>query len=746
MIFALTDTQQMFGDMLGKLLDAENDFEERRRRLSGASPDRMALWPALAEQGILGATFPEEAGGFGGTMRDIAVVMEEVGRKLVVEPVLANALCGGILRAAGEDLSALIAGETVIALAHEEGYDPFGLPETRAARAGEGYHINGRKLVVRHADLAERFIVTATLDGVAGAYLVDARADGITRDSFRLIDGSSAATMEFLNVPARWLAGNDVLVAALEQGLVALAAETVGIVTALNAATFAYLGTRQQFGVPLASFQALQHRAADMFAAAEEARALTEQAIEAMDAATPDRSALASAVKALADDAGRRIGHEAVQMHGGMGVSDELDVSHYMRRLAAIRAELGSADLHRARFAGLGVNVVKDTPFRAEVRAFVRAHLPEDIARKGALGMEIDKDDYVRWQKILYEKGWFAGAWPVEQGGAGWSMEQQLVFLQESSVNNAPMIIPYGVNMIGPVLQEFGTDEQRAKYLPGILSSDTWWCQGYSEPNSGSDLASLKTTAVRDGDHYIVNGTKMWTTEAHWADMMHCLVRTDREVKAQRGISMLLIDMTSPGIEVRPIVTIDGQHHTNQLFLDNVRVPAENLVGEEGQGWTIAKFLLSHERVAIADTGPKLRLLKNIKAMLAEVPSSSAKARLSEKLAGAEIELLTLCALEQSYVTKWAGGASKDGPEASVLKVRSTEILQKLSEIALEIEGPLGGAHDPEDLHLKPHGQFTPSQRASFMGHQYLYGRCWSIFGGTNEIQRNLIARSLVSG
>lgn len=746
MTFARTETQQMFGDMLGKLLNVENDFEERRRRLAAETPDRLALWPALAEQGILGATLPEAAGGFGGSMRDLAVVMEEVGRKLVVEPVLATALCGALLHAAGEDVSSLIAGKTILALAHEEGHDPFAQPGTRAVKAGDAYRLNGRKLVVRHADLADQFIVTATLDGVTDAYLVEAAAEGLVSDRFRMIDGASAATIELSNVAARRIGSGEQIAATIEMGLLALAAEAVGILAVLNAATFAYLGTRKQFGVALASFQALQHRAADMYSAAEEARALTDRAIESFDAGAPDRSALASAVKALIDEAGRRIGHEAVQMHGGMGVSDELDVSHYMRRLAAIRAEFGSADLHRARFAGLRVNLVQETPFRAEVREFVRTHLPEDIARKGALGLEIDKEDYVRWQKILREKGWFAAGWPVEHGGSGWSLDQQLIFLQESSINNGPMIIPYGVNMIGPVLQEFGTEEQRAKHLPGILSSDTWWCQGYSEPNSGSDLASLKTTAVRDGDHYVVNGTKMWTTEAHWADMMHCLVRTDREVKPQRGISMLLIDMNSPGIEVRPIVTIDGQHHTNQLFLDNVRVPAENLVGEEGQGWTIAKFLLSHERVAIADTGPKLRLLQNIKALLAEAPPSAVGSRLAEKLAGAEIELLTLCALEQSYVTKWAAGASREGPEASVLKLRSTEILQRLSEIALEIEGPLGGAHDPADLHLRPHGQLTPSQRASLMAHQYLYGRCWSIFGGTSEIQRNLIAKSIVSG
>lgn len=387
--------------------------------------------------------------------------------------------------------------------------------------------------------------------------------------------------------------------------------------------------------------------------------------------------------------------------------------------------------------------------FRIEVRDFVHRHLPEDIAAKGRLGLEYGKSDFVRWQKILRENGWFAAAWPQEFGGAGWDMEKQLVFIQEAAFNDAPLIIPYGVNMVGPVLYTFGTPAQCAQHLPGILCSDVWWCQGYSEPNSGSDLASLKTTAVRDGDHYIVNGTKMWTTEAHWADWMHCLVRTDKEAKPQRGISFLLIDMKTPGIEIRPIVTIDGQHHTNQVFLDDVRVPVENLVGGEGGGWTIAKFLLSNERVAIADTGPKLKLLAEIKEMFVAVAASrsvaeTAKILLRQKLAKAEIELTALCALEQDYVKLWASGGSKEGPQASVLKIRGTEILQLLSEIALELEGPLGAAHDPADMHLS--GGIQPSlvQRASLMAHHYLYGRCWSIFGGTNEIQRGIIARAVL--
>ncbi|WP_082384867.1 acyl-CoA dehydrogenase family protein [Brevundimonas sp. AAP58] len=753
MSFARTDTQTMLAEMADRLLAEHNPFETRRHRLSGETPDRLALWPVLAEQGVLGAPFTEAAGGFGGTMRDLAAVMEPIGRHLVVEPYLAGAVAGGLMQADGRDIGPLISGERVAVFAHDEGLDPFAPRRTRASAAPEGWRLSGEKRAVRHGDLADVLIVSADVDGVAGCFQVDPGAAGVSSAAMRLMDGSSAITLTLTDAPAQRL---DVAPEALDHALarlsIGLAAEAVAICETLCAKTFAYLGTRKQFGVPLASFQALQHRAADMMAAAEAARVLTDRAIAALD--TGGGMALASAAKALADDAGRRIGHEAVQMHGGMGVSDELDVSHYMRRLATIRATHGGAAQHRARFAATGgADAVAEDDgdlgaFRESVRAFVRDHLPDDIAAKGRAGLEFDKADFVRWQKILRDHDWFAAAWPREHGGADWDLEQQLAFIQEAGRAGAPLIIPYGVNMVGPVLFTFGTEAQQAEHLPGILSSDVWWCQGYSEPNAGSDLASLKTTAVLDGDHYLVNGTKMWTTEAHWADWMHCLVRTDREGKPQAGISFLLIDMNTPGIEVRPIVTIDGQHHTNQVFLDNVRVPVGNLVGSEGQGWTIAKFLLANERVAIADTGPKLKLLSDIKALLRTVQQTEAGSvaveLLADRLAEAEIHLAALCAMEQDYVRAWAGGASRDGPQASILKICGTEILQALTEIALEIDGPLGAVHDPADLHRPSAAPLTVAQRASAMAHQYLYGRCWSIFGGTNEIQRGIIARAIL--
>ncbi|RQR22057.1 acyl-CoA dehydrogenase [Burkholderia sp. Bp9143] len=385
--------------------------------------------------------------------------------------------------------------------------------------------------------------------------------------------------------------------------------------------------------------------------------------------------------------------------------------------------------------------------FRAEVRDFVAKHLDEQTRSKVENGIYLQKEDYVGWQKALRRRGWFGAAWPRAAGGQDWSIRQEHAFLQECAINAAPMLIPYGVNMVGPVLYTFGNFEQRQKYLPGILDSNTWWCQGYSEPNAGSDLASLKTRAERDGDYYIVNGTKMWTTEAHWADMMHCLVRTNSSGRKQEGISFLLIDMTTPGISVEPIITIDGVHHTNQVFFDNVKVPVENLVGTEGDGWKIAKFLLSRERTFIADTGNKIRMMRQIKATVADEASQLHPAEQllqAERLARIEADLTALIALEHDYIDEWMRGRD-DGIGASVLKVRGTEVLQSMTEFWRDAHNAYAACYDAT---LRASGgglgSDLPWVRASAANYYYLYGRCWSIFGGTNEIQRNIIASNLL--
>ncbi len=767
MSIARSEEQRLFQDTLRRFLHADNDFERRRARLSGEHPDRMALWSGMADLGVVGAAFAEEHGGFAGDTRTIAVAMAELGRSLAVEPYLSCAIVAGriLTRLADRALSKslvdeIVSGRSVTVLAHDAGVDPFAAPLSRADRSGSGFVLNGHVRCIRNADVAHQFLVTARLDDGLAVF----RVPRVTLDlePYRLMDGAGAADLRLdklaISSDARLVfpgPADRLIHEALEHGLLGLAAETLGIVEAANAATFRYLNQRQQFGAPLASFQALQHRAANMEIAALELSALLELTIDSFDTdvAPTHRSALLAGLKSVADSAGRVIGHEAVQLHGGMGVSDELIVSHYARRLAVIRSELGSADLHRQRFGTeTGIRdllALQDTPetrrWREDVRAFTRTHLPEGLARKGRLGLKLEKEDYVEWQKILHRHDLFGGAWPPEFGGAGWSLVKELIFVQESALCDAPMISPYGVNMVGPVIYTFGTDAQKRQHLPGILSSDTWWCQGYSEPGAGSDLASLKTTADRDGDHYVVNGAKLWTTEAHWADWMHCLVRTDRAAKSHAGISFLLVEMSTPGITIKPIVTIDGLHHTNALFFDSVRVPVENLVGGEGRGWDIAKFLLSHERVSITDTGSKLRLIQQVHALLRAMCSDpatpeSVRRLLNDRYATSCIQLLTLCTLERRCVDAWSEGAPVS-TEASVLKVRGSEILQSICELALELEGPMAAAHDPRDALRSPSSLFSPAQAASLFAYRYLYSRCWSIFGGTNEIQRNIVAR-----
>ena len=387
----------------------------------------------------------------------------------------------------------------------------------------------------------------------------------------------------------------------------------------------------------------------------------------------------------------------------------------------------------------------KERAFRKEVRAFIKDNLPPALARKVARGGHLAKDDYVTWQKILYRRGWAAPTWPKEYGGPGWTPAQRYIFDEECSAADAPYLSPFGFNMVGPVIYTFGSPEQKAKYLPRILSSDDWWCQGYSEPGSGSDLASLKTRAVRDGDHYRVTGHKIWTTQAHFANRMFCLVRTDPNAKPQEGISFLLIDMEQPGVTVRPIITIDEGHSVNEVFLDDVKVPVGDLVGKEGKGWTYAKFLLGNERTLIAEVARSKQRLRRLKE-IAAAERAGGKPLLQDphfrrKLAGIEVELTALEYTNLRVLAEEAAGQGP-GPVSSVLKIRGSEIQQGLSELACEALGyyALAYEHMPEGTNVPPVG---PDYAAGVMG-GFLYGRATTIYGGSNEIQRNVIAKMVL--
>jgi len=387
----------------------------------------------------------------------------------------------------------------------------------------------------------------------------------------------------------------------------------------------------------------------------------------------------------------------------------------------------------------------EDLDFQAEVRDFLTSEYPLAIKEKQDKRLPLEKEDIISWQKILASKGWFAINWPKKYGGAGLTPTQIYILQTELAGANTPILIPFGVNMCGPVIYTFGTEEQKKKYLPGILNSDTWWCQGYSEPGSGSDLASLQTKAELKGDNYLVNGTKTWTTLAQHADWVFCLVRTETTDIKQEGISFLLIDMKSKGIEVKPIITIDGAHEVNMIYFDDVEVPANNLIGEEGEGWNIAKFLLMHERTGIAGIAALKRELKRLKEISSDLIVGEASllddANFRNKIEAAEIELTATEFTELRTLSQISSGGAP-GPESSILKIKGTELQQSISELFIEMLGYYAHPFLTE-AELGSNASIGPDYAGSAMPH-YLNFRKVSIYGGSNEIQRNVISKAIL--
>jgi pimeloyl-CoA dehydrogenase large subunit len=389
----------------------------------------------------------------------------------------------------------------------------------------------------------------------------------------------------------------------------------------------------------------------------------------------------------------------------------------------------------------------EEIAFRDEVRTFMRTALPEPIRRKMVEARRLVKDDLVTWQRILNAKGWAVPHWPVEWGGTDWSPVKQYIFREELQQAPAPDPLQFGVNMVGPVIIAFGNEAQKRRYLPGIANLDEWWCQGFSEPGAGSDLASLKTAARRDGEAYVVNGQKTWTTTAQCADWIFCLVRTDPAVKKQQGISFLLIDMKTPGITVRPIQTIDGGREVNEVFFDDVRVPIENRIGEENRGWDYAKFLLGNERTGIARIGTskaRIRRLKEIAALerAGDTPLIEDE-RFRMKIAAIEVELK---ALEMTQLRVVAAERDRKGPDpaSSILKIKGTEIQQAISELLLEAVGPYALPDENHDEHERWNEPPIGPDWAGPLAPHYFNLRKVSIYGGSNEIQRGIIAKAIL--
>ncbi|AHM04620.1 FadE30 [Roseibacterium elongatum DSM 19469] len=387
----------------------------------------------------------------------------------------------------------------------------------------------------------------------------------------------------------------------------------------------------------------------------------------------------------------------------------------------------------------------QERAFQADLRDFLAEHLPRDIAAKVTARREVSKDDMERWHAILNARGWLAGSWPKAFGGEGWGPIEQHVFEEECCLAGAPRIVPFGVKMLGPVLMQFGTPEQQADLLPRILDGTDWWCQGYSEPGAGSDLASLKTRADRDGDHYVINGQKTWTTLGQYANRIFCLVRTKVDGKPQEGISFVLVDLDSPGIEMRPIRLIEGGYEVNEVFFTDVRVPVANLVGAENEGWTIAKFLLGHERTNIAGVGFSVQALEQVKSLARQITRNGRpliqNTLFAARLARIEAELDAMKITNLRMLARAAQGG-RLGAEPSMLKIKGTEIRQAINDLARRALGPAAAPFPSEDLDgnlsIAPEGHAHDAA-------SYFNNRKISIYGGSNEIQRNILAKGMMA-
>ena len=387
--------------------------------------------------------------------------------------------------------------------------------------------------------------------------------------------------------------------------------------------------------------------------------------------------------------------------------------------------------------------------FRAEIRAWVADNLPKEISHKVHNALRLTKADMQAWARILGKKGWHGWAWPKQFGGPGWNSTQRHLFEEECALAGAPRVVPFGPVMVAPVIMAFGTPEQQQRFLPGIMSGEVWWSQGYSEPGSGSDLASVKTRAVREGNKYIVNGQKTWTTLGQHGDWIFCLVRTSTEGKPQTGISFLLIDMKSPGITVRPIVLLDGEPEVNEVFFDNVEVPAENLVGEENKGWDYAKFLLGNERTNIARIGASKQRIARIRELAAQEMSSGRPLiedeRFREKLASIEIDLKALELTQLRVVAADAkrGNTGRPDPASSILKIKGSEIQQATTHLLMEVMGPYALPYLDHDHDGRNEPFDGPDYAAPAAPHYFNYRKV-SIYGGSNEIQKNIIAKAVL--
>ena len=725
-----------------------------------------ALWNEMAELGWLGMLVPERAGGLGLPLAALGVVLEELGRVIAPEPLLEVAgvsalLLGALENDAADTLAGSLAGGEQLIITAWQGDPRDARREWRAVQAqaqGAAYSLRGTLYAVAHAGAADCLIVPALLLDEPTLFCVPRGTAGMTLVESALADGTRMARIDFsdatLEAAALLASGplaDAALDAAIDGGALLASFALAGLAQEAFAITLNYLKTREQFGRAIGGFQALQHRAVDLHIQNEITRAVVHETATEWPGATrrQDRQRLAARAKYRASLSAQRVTRDAIQMHGAIGFTDDCDIGLYLNRALVLGAAFGNANdqlatlrtLPRATTDAAGTtrqiedppdghwDAMPDDDFRALVRGWFEREYPRDMRHPPRrLHWQEVKD----WYMKLSARGWAAPAWPREWGGMGLSPSKLLIFIEEQERWGIARTPDMGIIMVGPLLLKHGTQEQRAHYLPKILKGEYIWCQGYSEPNAGSDLASLRCEAVPDGEDFVVNGQKIWTTLAQDASHIFLLVRTDKTTKKQKGISFLLADMTTPGITVRPIRNLAGHAEFCEVFFDNVRVPQANIVGALNNGWTMAKALLSFERIFLGSPKQAQLALQQLTGL------ATTQGRFEDPVFATQYTKLTqdVADLETIY-TRFAEIVKRGetlGPDVSMLKIWGTETYSALSELALEAAGSAGGTL----------GKIGGDEHGIDVVSLFYNARPATIYGGSNEIQRNIIAKGVL--
>ena len=728
------------------------------------------IWREMCELGWVGITVPENLGGLGLSATCLGVVARELGKVVAPEPLIEVSSAATLLSYFPENqdlLLKVITGELLLSCGLVEAGEYIGTKEEAvdASSVPGGYQLNGQVYGISSADLIDGYIVCADLKKSLALFYVERDCAGLSLHLTECADGTYSGKVTLDNVQldeTSLLAAGDSLQEAIDhvrdQARVMTSAYLVGLAENVFDITIDYLKVRKQFGSAIGSFQALQHRAVDLFIQKSLASAVVDEVLSEFEQFpnVQDRLHASSRAKYRSNEAALLITREAVQMHGGMGYTEECDVGLYVNRALVLSAKYGNSSFLVEKFCDSSAmfpseviesdgsvleeglldtneqnwDAMDDEKFRSVVRNFFESEYPTEMRYPSKRP---------RWNQIkfwylkLSEKGWVAPAWPTEHGGMGLSPAKMLIFIEEQERCGIGRSPDMGIQMVGPLLIKHGTADQRARYLPKILAGEEVWCQGYSEPNAGSDLASLKTEAIANGDEFIINGQKTWTTLAQDASHMFCLARTSKEGKPQEGISFFLIDLDQPGVTIRPIKNLAGDEEFCEVFLDDVRVPADCLVGAINEGWAIAKALLSFERIFIGSPKQSQYAVKRLE-VLAKASGVFQKNTFREKLTRLKLNVLDLESTYQQFADIVRRGDTL-GPDVSLLKIWGTETFARLSELMVETAGAEGASI----------GKIAFGDTEVDVMSQFYNARPATIYGGSNEIQRNIIAKGVLN-